>query len=70
MACSSCQLFNQKLTGLLLGATHSQTATFAEHLVAWAAVEGIFFSGSFCAIFWLKQWGIMPGLCSANELIS
>lgn len=43
---------------------------FAERLVAFAAVEGIFFSGSFCAIFWLKQRGLMPGLCTSNELIS
>lgn len=43
---------------------------FAHRLVAFAAVEGIFFSGSFCAIFWLKKRGIMPGLCTSNELIS
>lgn len=46
------------------------TATFAERLVAFAAVEGIFFSGSFCAIFWLKKRGLMPGLTFSNELIS
>eukprot|EP01127_Copromyxa_protea_P000346 TRINITY_DN10281_c0_g1_i1.p1 TRINITY_DN10281_c0_g1~~TRINITY_DN10281_c0_g1_i1.p1 ORF type:complete len:350 (-),score=89.12 TRINITY_DN10281_c0_g1_i1:89-997(-) len=45
-------------------------ATFAERLVAFAAVEGIFFSGSFCAIFWLKKRGMMPGLTFSNELIS
>lgn len=45
-------------------------ASFAERLVAFAAVEGIFFSGSFCAIFWLKKRGLMPGLCFSNELIS
>lgn len=45
-------------------------ASFAERLVAFAAVEGIFFSGSFCAIFWLKKRGKMPGLCFSNELIS
>lgn len=45
-------------------------ADFAERLVAFAAVEGIFFSGSFCAIFWLKKRGLMPGLCFSNELIS
>ena len=44
--------------------------TFAERLVAFAAVEGIFFSGSFCSIFWLKKRGIMPGLSFSNELIS
>ncbi len=44
--------------------------TFAHRLVAFAAVEGIFFSGSFCAIFWLKKRGLMPGLAFSNELIS
>ncbi len=44
--------------------------TFPERLVAFAAVEGIFFSGSFCAIFWLKKRGLMPGLAFSNELIS
>jgi ribonucleoside-diphosphate reductase beta chain len=44
--------------------------SFNERLVAFAAVEGIFFSGSFCAIFWLKKRGLMPGLAFANELIS
>jgi ribonucleoside-diphosphate reductase beta chain len=43
---------------------------FAERLVAFAAVEGIFFSGSFCSIFWLKKRGLMPGLAFSNELIS
>lgn len=43
---------------------------FAERLVAFAAVEGVFFSGSFCAIFWLKKRGLMPGLSFSNELIS
>jgi len=47
-----------------------KNATFAERLVAFAAVEGIFFSGSFCAIFWLKKRGLMPGLTFSNELIS
>jgi ribonucleotide reductase beta subunit family protein with ferritin-like domain len=47
-----------------------KNATFAERLVAFAAVEGIFFSGSFCSIFWLKKRGLMPGLCFSNELIS
>jgi len=45
-------------------------APFAQRLVAFAAVEGIFFSGSFCAIFWLKKRGLMPGLTFSNELIS
>jgi|TARA_B110000259_G_scaffold179190_1_gene218417 ribonucleotide reductase beta subunit family protein with ferritin-like domain len=43
---------------------------FAERLLAFACVEGIFFSGSFCAIFWLKKRGLLPGLCFSNELIS
>jgi ribonucleotide reductase beta subunit family protein with ferritin-like domain len=47
-----------------------QHATFAERLVAFAAVEGIFFSASFCSIYWLKKRGLMPGLCFSNELIS
>ena len=44
--------------------------SFVERLVAFAAVEGIFFSGSFCSIFWLKKRGLMPGLTFSNELIS
>ena len=44
--------------------------SFAERLIAFAAVEGIFFSGAFCAIFWLKKRGLMPGLTFSNELIS
>jgi ribonucleoside-diphosphate reductase beta chain len=44
--------------------------SFAERLIAFAAVEGIFFSGSFCAIYWLKQRGLMPGLATSNEFIS
>lgn len=44
--------------------------SFAERIVAFAAVEGIFFSGSFCSIFWLKKRGLMPGLSFSNELIS
>ncbi len=47
-----------------------ENGTFAERLVAFAAVEGIFFSGSFCSIFWLKKRGLMPGLTFSNELIS
>lgn len=50
--------------------TAADTASFAERLVAFAAVEGIFFSGSFCAIFWMKKRGKLPGLCFSNELIS
>lgn len=44
--------------------------SFVERLIAFAAVEGIFFSGSFCSIFWLKKRGLMPGLAFSNELIS
>jgi len=44
--------------------------SFGERLVAFAAVEGIFFSGSFCSIFWLKKRGLMPGLSTSNEFIS
>lgn len=47
-----------------------ENGTFVERLIAFAAVEGIFFSGSFCSIFWLKKRGLMPGLSFANELIS
>lgn len=49
---------------------NSKSATFAERLVAFAVVEGIFFSGSFCAIYWLKKRSLMAGLCFSNELIS
>ncbi|XP_065164038.1 ribonucleoside-diphosphate reductase subunit M2 [Atheta coriaria] len=48
----------------------SKEATFGERIVAFAAVEGIFFSGSFASIFWLKKRGLMPGLTFSNELIS
>lgn len=48
----------------------TSTTTFGERLIAFAAVEGIFFSGSFAAIFWLKKRGLMPGLTFSNELIS
>ncbi|GAA4903894.1 ribonucleoside-diphosphate reductase small subunit [Mucilaginibacter defluvii] len=47
-----------------------ENGTFAQRLVAFAAVEGIFFSGSFCSLFWLKKRGLMPGLTFSNELIS
>lgn len=47
-----------------------ESDSFAERLIAFAAVEGIFFSGSFCAIFWLKKRGLLPGLTFSNELIS
>jgi ribonucleotide reductase beta subunit family protein with ferritin-like domain len=47
-----------------------ELSTFGDRCVAFACVEGIFFSGSFCSIFWLKQRKLLPGLCFSNELIS
>ena len=47
-----------------------ESDSFAERLIAFAGVEGIFFSGAFCSIFWLKKRGLMPGLTFSNELIS
>jgi len=49
---------------------HDKNSTFHTRLVAFACIEGIFFSGAFCAIFWLKKRGLMPGLTFSNELIS
>ena len=49
---------------------NDENASFHEKLIAFAIVEGIFFSSSFCSIFWLKKRGLMPGLCFSNELIS
>ncbi len=49
---------------------NDQTSDFATRLVAFACVEGIFFSGAFCSIFWLKKRGLMPGLTFSNEFIS
>jgi ribonucleoside-diphosphate reductase beta chain len=49
---------------------HDEKSTFATRLVAFACVEGIFFSGAFCSIYWLKKRGLMPGLTFSNELIS
>jgi ribonucleoside-diphosphate reductase subunit M2 len=49
---------------------HDNRSSFATRLVAFACVEGIFFSGSFCSIFWLKKRGLLPGLTFSNELIS
>ena len=46
------------------------SSCFAERIIAFAAIEGIFFSGSFCAIFWMRKRGMMPGLTFSNELIS
>lgn len=48
----------------------SKEASFATRLLAFAVVEGIFFSGAFCSIYWLKQRGLMPGLCQSNHLIA
>jgi ribonucleoside-diphosphate reductase subunit M2 len=60
----------QKKANWALKWCDQRNASFAERMIAFAAVEGIFFSGSFCAIFWLKKRGLMPGLCFSNELIS
>jgi ribonucleotide reductase beta subunit family protein with ferritin-like domain len=60
----------QKKAEWALSWIESQDADFATRLIAFAAVEGIFFSGSFCAIFWLKERGILPGLTTSNEFIA
>ncbi|CAK5023088.1 unnamed protein product [Meloidogyne enterolobii] len=62
--------FIKKKADWALRWTASKEASFGERLIAFAAVEGIFFSGSFAAIFWLKKRGYMPGLTQSNELIS
>lgn len=49
---------------------NDKDSPFVNRVIGFAAVEGIFFSGSFCSIFWLKKRGLMPGLCHSNELIS
>ena len=49
---------------------NDKNSPFSNRVVGFAAVEGIFFSGAFCSIFWLKKQGLMPGLCHSNELIS
>ena len=49
---------------------HDKESNYATRLIAFAAVEGVFFSGAFCSIFWLKKRGLMPGLSVSNELIS
>ncbi len=68
---------NSAVKGLIAGKSccdvhliTSFQATFGERIIAFAAVEGIFFSGSFASIFWLKKRGLMPGLTFSNELIS
>jgi len=48
----------------------SSKKSFAHRVIAFCAIEGIFFSGSFCSIYWLKKRGLMPGLCTSNEFIS
>lgn len=60
----------KKKAGWAIRWISDESSTFAERLVAFAAVEGIFFSGSFASIFWLKKRGLMPGLAFSNELIS
>ena len=60
----------QKKAAWALQWMESDEADFATRLMAFAAVEGIFFSGAFCAIFWLKQRGLMPGLTASNEFIA
>ena len=60
----------QKKADWALSWIQSEEADFATRLMAFAAIEGIFFSGAFCSIFWLKQRGIMPGLTASNEFIS
>jgi ribonucleoside-diphosphate reductase subunit M2 len=62
--------FIKKKADWALRWTASKEASFGERLIAFAAVEGIFFSGSFAAIFWLKKRGLMAGLTQSNELIS
>ena len=49
---------------------NDKNSPFCNRVIGFAAVEGIFFSGAFCSIFWLKKRGLMPGLCHSNELIS
>lgn len=60
----------QKKAEWALAWIENKEASFATRLLAFAAVEGIFFSGAFCAIFWLKQRGLMPGLTVSNEFIA
>jgi len=69
-AMHSMESVKQKAEWAIRWMEQGSTASFAQRLVAFAAVEGIFFSGSFCALFWLKKRGLMPGLTFSNELIS
>ena len=48
----------------------NESDSFAERLIAFVCIEGIFFSGSFCAIFWLKKRGLCPGLCLSNDFVA
>jgi len=59
----------QKKASWALQWCEAEKSSFSERVIAFAAVEGFFFSGSFCSIFWLKKRGFMPGLCFSNELI-
>jgi ribonucleoside-diphosphate reductase beta chain len=67
-ALQNLECVSKKGTGPCAGSTMPHL--FAHRLIAFAAVEGIFFSGSFCSIYWLKKRGLMPGLTFSNELIS
>lgn len=60
----------QKKADWALQWIENKDASFATRLMAFAVIEGIFFSGAFCSIYWLKQRGLMPGLCVSNELIA
>jgi len=64
-----CGCLSSRLSNGLFWRLGTATSSFAERLVAFAAVEGIFFSGPFCSIFWIKKRGLMPGLTFSNELI-
>ena len=60
----------KKKAGWALKWIDNDNMSYSDRIFAFSCVEGIFFSGSFCAIYWLKKQGLMPGLCFANELIS
>jgi ribonucleoside-diphosphate reductase subunit M2 len=60
----------QKAAWALKWTTNTETKSFAKRLLAFAIVEGLFFSGAFCAIYWLKQKGVLPGLTKSNEFIA
>uniref|UniRef100_A0A6C0BFD3 Uncharacterized protein n=1 Tax=viral metagenome TaxID=1070528 RepID=A0A6C0BFD3_9ZZZZ len=69
-AISNIPIISKKANWALKWLDRSAENSYAKRLVAFAVFEGVFFSGSFCAIFWLKKRGLMPGLCFSNELIS